>query len=180
MSSENVGRGSKDRFSKIISWVCRFHNTLPASYYAHNVVSVGDIPHALGGFANIHKGQCSGQPVRIKAFRTQNAMNTDSIKHVRIPTISDDAGLRHSTLQRLYNEIVRWKYISHPNLLPFLGISETPPLLSIICPWMPNGNIVEYTKREKGANRLLLVSVGIVRDHPFDDVTDSSRNRLVV
>ena len=45
---------------------------------------------------------------------------------------------------------------------------------------MPNGNIIEYIKREKGANRLLLVSVGVVRDRLFDYITDSSRIRPAV
>ena len=106
MSSENVGKDSKDRFSKILCRVCRYYGSLPTSYYAHNVVPVGDKPHTLGGFANIHKGQCSGQPVRIKAFRTQSAVNTDLIKHVRVPTISDDAGsdalLYRGSIMKLY------------------------------------------------------------------------------
>ena len=92
MSSENVGSDSKERFSKILVWFCRFHNTLPPSYYARNFVAVEDGSRALDGFANIYKGQYSGQPVRIKALRTQNALNTGLIKYVRISTISDDPG----------------------------------------------------------------------------------------
>ena len=42
---------------------------------------------------------------------------------------------------------------------------------------MPNGNITEYTKREKGSNRLLLVSdVDEVMTQTFDPVIGSSRN----
>ena len=35
---------------------------------------------------------------------------------------------------------------------------DLPPFC-IIGPWMPNTNIVGYTKQSQGANRLLLVSV---------------------
>ena len=60
--------------------------------------------------------------------------------------------------QRFYREIVAWKYVSHPNVLPFLGVSETLFSFSIISPWLHNGNIVEYIQKHRGANRLQLVS----------------------
>ena len=53
--------------------------------------------------------------------------------------------------------IARWKYVSHENVLPFLGVSESP--FWVISPWMPNGNIFNYTQQESGVNRLKLVSV---------------------
>ena len=52
-----------------------------------------------------------------------------------------------------------WKYISHPNVLPFLGISESLFWFSIITPWLPNGNIVQYTKNDPWVDRLQLVSL---------------------
>ena len=46
----------------------------------------------------------------------------------------------------------------HPNVLPFLGVSEVLFSFSIISPWLPNGNILDYTKNNQGTNRLGLVS----------------------
>ena len=60
--------------------------------------------------------------------------------------------------QRFYYEIVVWKHISHPNVLPFLGVSETLFQFSIISPWLSNGSITSYLKRHEEANRLQLVS----------------------
>ena len=57
--------------------------------------------------------------------------------------------------QAFYSSIVRWKYLSHPNLLPFLGVSETGPL-TLVSPWMPN-NIIGYTANGVAATRLQLV-----------------------
>ena len=58
-----------------------------------------------------------------------------------------------------------WKYVSHPNVLPFLGVSESlllspssHPPFCIISPWQPNGNIIEYIQKHQGVNRLQLVS----------------------
>jgi len=54
--------------------------------------------------------------------------------------------------------IVGWKYVSHPNVLPFLGVSETLFSFSLISPWLQNGNIIEYIRKHREANRLQLVS----------------------
>ena len=60
--------------------------------------------------------------------------------------------------QRFYREIIGWKYLSHPNVLPFHGISETLFPFCIITPWLSNGKIIDYTKKNQGVNRLQLVS----------------------
>ena len=51
-----------------------------------------------------------------------------------------------------------WKYLSHPNVVPLLGVSETLFSFSIISPWLPNGGIIEYIQKHLGVNRLQLVS----------------------
>ncbi|KAF9644351.1 kinase-like protein [Thelephora ganbajun] len=138
VSSKSFSQDLKERFSKILCQVCRSNNVLPTSYSASGVVP-GE-RHALGAFADIYKGQYEGKLVCIKAFRTQTTKNMELIK------------------RRLHCEILGWKHMSHPNVLPFLGISEIPPPFCIISPWMPNGNIVEYTKKNRSSNRLLLLS----------------------
>ena len=60
--------------------------------------------------------------------------------------------------QRFYRDIVGWKHVSHANVVPFLGISETLLSFCIISLWLPGGNILEYIRKHRGANRLRLVS----------------------
>ena len=60
--------------------------------------------------------------------------------------------------QRSYREIIAWKYVSHPNVLPFLGVSQSLLSFCIITPWLRNGNIGEYVQKHREANRLRLVS----------------------
>lgn len=50
-----------------------------------------------------------------------------------------------------------WKRIEHPNIVPFIGISETPPL-EIVYDWMEHGKITEYVRGHPGADRIGLVS----------------------
>ena len=45
----------------------------------------------------------------------------------------------------------------HPNIPPVIEISEGPFPLCIVSPWMPNGNILQYTQMNPSANRLTLV-----------------------
>ena len=57
-----------------------------------------------------------------------------------------------------YRYVVRWKYVSHENVLPFLGVSEIVPPFGFVSPLMPKSNILDYTRTCQDANRLLLVS----------------------
>jgi serine/threonine protein kinase len=47
--------------------------------------------------------------------------------------------------------------LSHPNIVPLLGITPTP--LQLISQWMPGGDLGEYVKKNPDADKLGLVSV---------------------
>jgi serine/threonine protein kinase len=49
-----------------------------------------------------------------------------------------------------------WKRMSHPNILPFIGVSLSREL-AIVYPWMENGNVLEYLKKTPEANPVKLV-----------------------
>jgi len=49
-----------------------------------------------------------------------------------------------------------WKHLSHPNILPLLGITITP--LQLISEWMPGGDLPGYIEERSDADRLRLVS----------------------
>jgi len=50
-----------------------------------------------------------------------------------------------------------WKHLTHPNILPLLGITITP--LQLISDWMPGGDLPGYLERQADADRLRLVGV---------------------
>ena len=58
-----------------------------------------------------------------------------------------------------YLYAIRWKYVSHENVLPFLGISEALPPFGLVSPRMQDMNILEYIKENQGTERLTLVRV---------------------
>ena len=61
--------------------------------------------------------------------------------------------------QGLCREVIIWKRLSHPNILPLLGVSvsKNPQYFRIISEWMSNGNVMEYITSNPEVNRLCLV-----------------------
>ena len=59
--------------------------------------------------------------------------------------------------QRLFQEIVTWRRLSHPNVVPVLGVSPNLFPLCIITEWMIDGNIMDFTLKHPEVNRLCLV-----------------------
>ena len=50
-----------------------------------------------------------------------------------------------------------WRRLSHPNVLPVLGVSPKLFPLCVVAEWMINGDITEFTSKQPEVNRLHLV-----------------------
>ena len=50
-----------------------------------------------------------------------------------------------------------WKRLTHPNILPLLGITLTP--FQLVSSWMSGGDLSGYVKNHPDADRLVLVGV---------------------
>lgn len=159
MSSAAADPSLKKRCSRTLRKISPAHGILPKSYFPPDVTLGGaTVPHSVkGGSADVWKGKQGEHQVCIKVFRTQTAANLEKIKRVCGSSLFQ-LEYQPNSGQRFYREIVAWKYVSHRNVVPFLGVSETLFPFSIISPWLPNGNIVEYIQRHEGADRLQLVS----------------------
>ena len=60
--------------------------------------------------------------------------------------------------QLLVKEVVGWKWLRHENILPFIGVTLAPSLISIVSERMENGNIMDFIKANQDCSRLRLVS----------------------
>ena len=59
-----------------------------------------------------------------------------------------------------------WKWLTHPNIVPFLGVASPVMFpLCLVSLWMENGNILEYVKRHPRVNPFKLVSQQISDVH---------------
>ena len=139
---------------------------LPASYSIQpELTHVGEIGWG-GGFADVSKGEHQGRPVAVKHLKIRTVDEFNKVFKVSNRT-------RPGTLQLLsFNpglcwEVLIWKRLSHPNVLPLLGVSmlKNPQYFHIVSEWMPNGNVKEYIRSNPKANRLRLVSPVVHSPH---------------
>ena len=83
---------------------------------------------------------------------------------------------QHSLLQTFCRKADGCVSIFHPNVLPIIEVSVLFPFC-IMSPWMPDGNIMQYTQMNADANRLALV-----RAHQLEgwwgESTDHADNSL--
>ena len=57
-----------------------------------------------------------------------------------------------------YREVVAWKRLQHPNIVPFLGVPNKIPPFEIVCEWMENDRITNYARMHPEVDRVGLVS----------------------
>jgi serine/threonine protein kinase len=50
-----------------------------------------------------------------------------------------------------------WGRLLHPNIVPFLGVTDAPAPLSMVSEWMPNGDVRHYVRKHPEVDRLQLV-----------------------
>ena len=65
---------------------------------------------------------------------------------------------RSRLVQRFCKEVMMWKTLRHPNVLPLIGVTMTEFRLVMVSEWMENGNVTDFLKTNGEADRLELVS----------------------
>jgi len=76
-----------------------------------------------------------------------------AIKVLRIYSTSDVVKIRFGFCK----EVVTWASLRHPNVLSLLGIIMDDEQLAMVSEWMTNGNINEFVRAHKDANRFELL-----------------------
>ena len=51
-----------------------------------------------------------------------------------------------------------WKRLSHPNIVPFVGVSKSVHHLCMVSEWMSQGNVRRYVRSNPGSNPFKLVN----------------------
>ena len=119
---------------------------------------VESLDYGSDGFADIWKGEYHGEPVCIKAIRTQVPVCLTEIERVCGYFIYQKrTHCQRASYKTLRREMDERESIPHPNVLPIIEVSETLVPFYIMSPWMPDGNIDQYIETNPGANRLTLV-----------------------
>ena len=111
-----------------------------------------------GGHANIFRGKHKDRPVAIKIVRLYLTSDFDKRFSVSIPAPHIAGFPVDQESQEFCREVVAWRHLRHPHILPLLGVNIERHQLAMISEWMDNGNINEYVKGHEGVNRVQLVS----------------------
>jgi len=140
--------------SKQFRQLCDRRDLVPISYAIprERIKTLGDCASASGGFGDVWEGICDGQHVAIKALRVYKTDDKRKVSRV------------------FYKEVTIWKRLSHPNIVPFLGVTDDPAPLSIVLEWMPNGDVRQFVKDHPEADRLQLLldvcnGLQVLHDH---------------
>ena len=139
--------------------LCGQTGLLPTSHIVPGeLIQTTENPVASGAFADVWEGFYNDKRVAMKALRVYRKGDVQKVKKVPHPvlliSLTTIANYRH---QMFCKEVVIWKRISHPNIVPFLGVLEGPAPLCMVSEWMPNGNVRDYVGKNPEASRLQLV-----------------------
>ncbi|KAG6827960.1 hypothetical protein H0H87_003252, partial [Tephrocybe sp. NHM501043] len=144
LDSGIVEREPRVTFVNALSRLCRKAELYPTRFTLHDVTrQKGTLTE--GHFGEIEKGYFANKVVCIKIPRFFK-------KH-------EDSNIR-SFRRALSREILPWAQINHDNILPFYGIFQLEKgsaRLGIVSPFLENGNVVEFLRRNPQANRPSLI-----------------------
>lgn len=86
-------------------------------------------------------------------FRATYRQLNVALKLLRVSSVEQMSSKR----KMFFKEAVSWKYLSHPNIVPFLGVEADPSTLCLVSEWMENGTIASYLLENPDAARLYLL-----------------------
>ena len=137
--------------------LCGRMGLLPTSHIiSGELIQMAEQPVASGAFSDVWEGTYKGNRVAMKALRVFKDEEVQKIKKVIRPSISSTPVADYCH-QVFCKEVVVWKRFSHPNIVPFLGVSEVPSPLCGASEWMPNGNMRDYVGKNPKISRLQFV-----------------------
>ena len=123
------------------------------------------------------KGECDGREVAVKVLRTYETSDIQKIIGVGYLLCSlSTCEPTDISVQRFCKEVVMWKFLRHPNVLPLIGVTMSETRFVMISDWMVNGKITNFVKARPDVNRHGLVgsSPGVLLPRIIDDQKPSS------
>jgi len=119
--------------------ICGRRCLLPKSVQIHVDYNRVNLPLYQGGFADIWRCKYKGYDVAAEVLRVSQKDKFEKLA------------------SRFCKEVVTWKTLSHPNVLPLLGVVKGGRQFVMISEWMVNGNINEYINAHEDADRFELL-----------------------
>ncbi|KAF9449951.1 kinase-like protein [Macrolepiota fuliginosa MF-IS2] len=141
---EKDGILSTEEGSSILSLLCALTKSAQVFPQCYELKDIEEDPQiiAAGGFSEIRKGTYQGQTICLKVLRQYHQPDRNE-----------------RMLGMVAKEFVLWAHLSHPNILPLYGVyySGGSRHICLVCPWIKNGNLVEYLKSVPQSPRMPLI-----------------------
>lgn len=140
-----------------LSMICDHWSIVPYSLIIPFYDDPTEAPARSGGSADIWRSGYHSREVAVKVLKVRPTTGSDRTKRVGclhrfcLMTWADPA------LQMFCREVVMWKALHHPNILPLLGVTMTDTRFVMVSEWMTNGTINEFVKLHPNADRFELV-----------------------
>lgn len=135
---------TRARYLKQQYKTCGCHAILPTALKVPICYDRTEVPLYQGGYGDVWKSKYFGRDVAVKVIRTYSNTNLQKV------------------VGRFCREVVTWKNLQHPNVLPLIGVTMTETQFAMVSDWMANGNINEFTEKNPAADRLELLK-GVAR-----------------
>ena len=126
-----------------------------------SLVELGGTFPTTGGVSVTCRWSIDGKLMAVKTIIPGQINNLNAFKHVCLfPFTKRLSPVPHSilVLKRLYINGIMWKQLRHPNVVSFLGFGSDFPPISLMYPWMTNGNLSNYVRKHPDVDKLGLVS----------------------
>ena len=127
----------------------------------------GSKPIDAGGFADVWEGTFENRKVCLKSYRSyRDVTNLDTVfDRVRARSFRSNHRFLNAT-RKLYREAIICKHLSHPNIVPFVGVYASPDHpFQLVFERMAGGGLMQYLKERPNANRIRLVC-SLTSPHP--------------
>jgi len=116
--------------------------------------------YTYDGFTDIWKGEYDGEPVCVKVVRRRQLSGLRIVEGVWRLFFFFNRRRAQFARYQIYRRVTEQSKLNpHPNVLRVIRISEEEFPVFIMSPWMPDGNITQYTQANPSADRLMLVRV---------------------
>ncbi|KAJ7929734.1 kinase-like domain-containing protein [Mycena leptocephala] len=132
----NLGTTNRRRLYKALVKLSEDSRLLPRCFALTGLEQERQV--AGGSFSDVYTGVLRGQSVAIKMMRVFENSDIDAL------------------LKGFGREALLWRQLSHPNLLPFYGLYYFQKRLCLVSPWMENGHIRAFLKKETYCTDCLL------------------------
>ncbi|KAF9780774.1 kinase-like domain-containing protein [Thelephora terrestris] len=141
--------GTRNEWVKSLYEMCAEQTLYPTSMRLELSGNTMDNIQCRGGFGMVSKCEYRGREVAVKVLRPRGLGSREISK-------------------RFWREVITWKAIQHPNILPLLGVAIAGDQIAMVSEWMAGGNIKEFIETHPNANRYKLLAdatKGLVHIH---------------